>query len=66
MRIELNCKRVANLLKTMVNNCCEEGFTAYENIGEMPTLFDINHAIEVLDGTETGILEVVEDEGGTD
>lgn len=59
--VEFNSKRVANLLKHMVNNSCEEGFKWYKDVtDEMPTIYDINHAIMILENTETETLEVGE------
>lgn len=58
MKVEFNTKRVANLLKAIVNQSCEDGFLWYPNIGEMPTLLDINQAIKVLENTETKSFEV--------
>lgn len=55
--IEFNTKRVANLLKVMVNQTCEDGFQWYTDIGEMPTIFDINHAIHILDNMDTEAIE---------
>lgn len=60
MVIEINPKRVANLLKIIVNQQCEDGFLWYPNIGEMPTLFDINEAIRVLESMEAITVEVEE------
>ena len=60
--VEFNSKRVANLLKHMVNNRCEDGFKWYKDVtDEMPTIYDINHAIEILENTETETLEVGND-----
>lgn len=60
MKIEVNPSRVANLLKEFINFNCEDGFTWYKNIGEMPTLFDINIAIKLLEKEETRVITVVE------
>ena len=61
MTVEFNCKRVANLLKSIVNSQCEDGFLWYPNVGEMPSLFDINKAIAILDNTETQTMEITDD-----
>ena len=47
--IEWNPHRVANLLKAIVNQRCEEASGRFPNIGEMPSLRDIYYAIEILD-----------------
>ena len=61
MTIEFNPQKVANLLKKAVNDTCEEGFKWYDKIGEMPSLFDMTHAIEILEKAEVKRI-VVEDE----
>ena len=58
MIIEFNMKRVANLLKSIINQQCEEGFKWYEEVGEMPNLFDIHHAIEILENYKAESMEV--------
>lgn len=44
-------RHVANLLKTIVNQYCAEGFNWYppEKIGQMPSLWETNLAIRKLD-----------------
>ena len=64
--IEFNCGRVANLLKTIANSFCEEGEKWYEDIGEMPTMFDLYRAIKVLEAEEVGKIKVVDDTGQID
>ena len=53
MTIEFNPKKVANLLKQIVNQSCEDGFLWYPNIGEMP----IDRVQVVVDA---GFCEVIE------
>ena len=61
MILESDTRRVANLLKEIVNQNCEDGFLWYQDIGEMPTIFDINYAIGILEKAEPRSLKVVED-----
>ena len=61
MTIEFNPKKAANLLKAIVNKSCEDGFLWYQNIGEMPNLFDINEAIKILEQSEIKIMEIIEE-----
>ena len=60
MKIEFNPANVANLLKAIVNRQCADGFLWYPNVGEMPTLFDINEAIRILESAEIKTIEVMD------
>ena len=60
MTIEFNPKKVANLLKQIVNQSCVDGFLWYPNIGEMPNLFDINEAIKILENAEIKKMEIID------
>ena len=60
MKIESDARRAANLLKAFVNKNCEDGFVWYPDVGEMPTIFDINYAIEILEKAEPRHIQVVE------
>lgn len=62
IEIEWKPERVANLLKQMVNSVCEDGFQWYADVGEMPTVFDINHMIKILEKEKTRRLMVIDDE----
>ena len=62
MKITRSPKRAANLLKRIVNSYCVDGFTWYENVGEMPTMFDICRAIDILEASEDETLYIVDDE----
>ena len=62
IEIQFNPGRVANLLKKIVNSQCENGFKWYEDIGEMPTIFDINQAIKMLETQKTDSIFVAEEE----
>ena len=59
MKIEANPSRVANLLKEFINFNCEDGFTWYKNIGEMPSPFDINIAIQILENEKSRVITIV-------
>lgn len=59
--IEFRPDRVANLLKTIVNQMCAEGEEWYEDIGEPPSMFDMCRAIKILEEAECGTLKVVDD-----
>lgn len=59
--IEFRPDRVANLLKRMVNQACAEGEEWYSDIGEMPTMFDMNRAINILEEADRGELVVRDD-----
>lgn len=59
MKIEFNPANVANLLKAIVNQQFADGFLWYPNVGEMPTLFDINEAIRILESAEIKTIEVM-------
>lgn len=59
--MDLKPKRVANLLKSMVNQKCVAGFTWYEDIGDMPNLFDICEAIKILENMESISLTITDD-----
>ena len=61
MTIDFNPKRVANLLKTMVNQKCVAGFTWYEDIGDMPNMFDICKVIEILENMESSSVTITND-----
>ena len=60
MTIEFNPKKVANLLKQIVNQSCVDGFLWYPIIGEMPNLFDINEAIKILENAEIKKMEIID------
>ena len=62
MSIDIKPQRVANLLKQLINQNCVEGEEWYEDIGEMPTLFDISMAIKLLESADGASLKVVDDE----
>lgn len=42
-------RNVANLLKKIINQNCENGFVWYENIGKDPNFMEINMAITFLE-----------------
>ena len=57
IKIEFNLQKVANMLKTIVNSICEEGFTWFEDVGDaQPSIMDILEAIKILD-MESSILD---------
>lgn len=60
--IKRDPKRVANLLKKMVNENCEEGFKWYEDVGEMPTVLDVNYAIELLEKARSQSMTIIDEE----
>lgn len=62
MKLDVSMKRVANLLKTIINQQCESDFVWYKDIGEMPTMMDINFAIRKLEETEDINMTVMENE----
>lgn len=66
INIDIKPQRVANLLKQLINRNCAEGEEWYEDIGEMPTVFDISMAIKLLEAAESGHLKVVDDAEQTD
>lgn len=58
--IKVQPKRVATLLKRIINNNCEEGFKWFEDVGnEMPTVFDIITAIDILENSPIKELNVL-------
>ena len=60
IKIKFNLFKVANMLKTIVNSICEEGFVWFENVGDaQPSMIDILEAIKVLEFAQT-----LEDGGG--
>ena len=61
MVLKWDCRKVANVLKKMVNSACEEGFEWYKDVPEeAPNVLDLVYAIEVLEKTEPKALEVTE------
>ena len=62
MKIESDARRAANLLKAFVNKNCKDGFVWYPEVGEMPTIFDINYAIEILENSEPKELTLLEED----
>lgn len=56
MEIEIvyDMRHVANLLKSIVNGSCVEGFTWFEDIGEPPNMYETIRAIKILD--EMGVV----------
>ena len=60
--LEVDPKRVANMLKRIVNNNCEDGFVWYKDVGsDMPNMFDMSEAIRILENAETETI-TIEDE----
>ena len=58
--IKVQPKRVAALLKRIINNNCEEGFRWFEDVdSEMPTVFDIITAIDILENSPIKELNVL-------
>ena len=50
IKIEFNLQKVANMLKTIVNSICEEGFTWFEDVGDaQPSIIDLLEAIKTLE-----------------
>lgn len=63
---EIEPKRAANLLKAMVNESCEDGFTWFDDIGERPNLYEVLEAIKILEKYgEAKHLKIVDDRRGT-
>lgn len=58
VEIHMSPKRVANLLKVIVNRNCADGFKWYEEIGTMPTMWDLQYAIEILEKEEDAKMTV--------
>lgn len=56
--IRASYKRVANLLKTVVNQHCEDGFKWYPEVGayETVSVFDLNFAIKKLEELEDEVM----------
>lgn len=65
MTVKYDPAKVANYLKALINDqFCEDGFKWFEDVGEMPNIFDIMEAIKILAGAEPKSLEVTMEEGG--
>lgn len=63
MKITYDMRHVANYLKKIVNASCEEGFVWFEEVGDMPSLFEILRAIKHLDEIgDEGALTISEDD----
>lgn len=62
-QISASCKRVANYLKCLINQNCKDGFLWYPEASteEGVSIFDLNYAIEVLEGQKDKILTISED-----
>lgn len=54
MEININPKRVANLLKQMINDICVENFVWFEDVNkeEGASVWDMIEAIDLLDDAE--------------
>ena len=61
MVITIDYKKTANLLKKIVNQSCVDGFRWYEDVGELPNMFDIHNAIKVLEQKESEQIVIVEE-----
>ena len=62
MTITISCKNVANLLKGIVNQQCEDGFKWYPDVKPVGvSLFDLTEAIRLLEQQEDKTFEVVDD-----
>ena len=68
LKIDIQPRRVANLLKRIVNTLCEENELWFDEseIGEEPTMFDMYRAIKILEETESESFRVVDDAEHTD
>lgn len=65
MEIEIvyDMRHVANLLKSIVNDCCSEGFTWFKDIGEPPNMYETLRAIKILDEMGVvGTMKIVDEE----
>lgn len=61
MVFNISCKNVANLLKLMVNERCEDGFLWYpEAKVAKVSLYEINTAIKVLEEQEDMQIEIAD------
>ena len=63
MKIEQNPHKVADLLKSIVNQQCEEGFQWFPDVkASSCTLFDLLGAIDVLECSEIHEMEMIVDD----
>ena len=61
--VNVDMRHVANFLKAAINMNCEEGFAWYEDVGDMPSVFEVNEAIRRLDEIgDLGPLTVIVEE----
>ena len=56
--IDIKPERVANLLKRMINQKCVAGFTWYEDVGDMPNVYEICEVIKILENMESSSLTI--------
>lgn len=64
MQITISCKKVANTLKLLVNNMCEEGFLWYPEADKTKTdvtTYDLANAISVLESIEDKVITIQEE-----
>lgn len=59
--VDINPGRVANLLKSTLNSFCKENEEWYDDVGEMPTVFDMYRAIEILEEVEPETFTVLQE-----
>ena len=59
MFLDFDCKKVANLLKQIVNKSF--GCEVHKDIGDMPSVFDLAAAITVLDNEEIKTITITKE-----